>query len=82
MIHDEALREEISAIDNLTRKVNNTVESSMNYVLNEFMRNLFVKFSYYNTDLWDDVIPRRNTTIARRCITASPHLEVMISRNN
>lgn len=58
MIRDEALREEISAIDNLTRKVNNTVESSMNYVLNEFMRNMFYKFCYYNIDLWDDVIPR------------------------
>ena len=57
MIRDEGLREEISAIDNLTRQKNNTVESSMNYVLNEFMRNLFFKFCYYNTDQWDDVIP-------------------------
>jgi len=58
MASDKDLREEICAIDNLTRQKNNTVESSMNYVLCEFMRNLFIKFSTYNTDLWDDVIPR------------------------
>ena len=57
MIHDDALREEIAAIDNETRKGNLSVEASMNNVLYSFMANLFFKFCYYNTDTWDDVIP-------------------------